>query len=348
MAVEGAAVTCAEVLGSVFLAEKDSSGDVMLTWSYPTSDPDTDRHVLMRSEAEMVRPDASQGAWTRYEGAWFYMVTLPAPGLAKVSAVTVTVQASEFHPEKFLGISAALAKTYLAGGTPVRILEGYLSVFTVGKFEGFSEKGFQAPQQALLDSPVAALLSSFGEHAVVLWAAVLMKKRVLVFSEDRAILQATLRAIPALVWHRHDWDVLRPYCLDDEQEWHELAESRVYIAGVTESVAGRDSYWDVFVNVPAQTVEVNGLAKQDFVMTTVHKEMAGVMARAVEEGLSDADCITAMEENMAGLRSKLDVLAANEESGRLSLSALQEQLPSGALAAFLFAVALAEGLADAE
>ena len=31
---------------------------------------------------------------------------------------------------------------------------------------------------------------------------------------------------------RQDWDVLRPYCLDDEEEWQELAESRVYIAGV--------------------------------------------------------------------------------------------------------------------
>ena len=31
---------------------------------------------------------------------------------------------------------------------------------------------------------------------------------------------------------RQDWDVLRPYCLDDEAEWQELAESRVYIAGV--------------------------------------------------------------------------------------------------------------------
>ena len=28
---------------------------------------DARRHVLMRSEAEMVRADASQGAWTRYE-----------------------------------------------------------------------------------------------------------------------------------------------------------------------------------------------------------------------------------------------------------------------------------------
>jgi hypothetical protein len=61
---------------------------------------------------------------------------------------------------------------------------------------------------------------------------------------------------------RQDWDDLRPYCIDDEEEWQELAEERVYIAGVTEGVTGRDGYWDVFVDMSSQTVEVGAAAKQ--------------------------------------------------------------------------------------
>jgi hypothetical protein len=37
---------------------------------------------------------------------------------------------------------------------------------------------------------------------VILWAAVLLKKRVLVLADSREQLQDVLSAIPALAWHR--------------------------------------------------------------------------------------------------------------------------------------------------
>ena len=45
---------------------------------------------------------------------------------------------------------------------------------------------------------------------VTLWSALLTKKRVLVYSSNVVELLKIVRALPLLVFHRQNWDVLRP------------------------------------------------------------------------------------------------------------------------------------------
>ena len=98
----------------------------------------------------------------------------------------------------------------------------------------------------------------FGADAVLIWAAVLLKKRIFVVSDQPAKLLAMIRvrlmrdgenllassshranliqryllrqALPALVWHRRDWTVLRPL-LSGARPWVALALSPVIRRG---------------------------------------------------------------------------------------------------------------------
>mmetsp|Transcript_35484 Transcript_35484/g.55409 ORF Transcript_35484/g.55409 Transcript_35484/m.55409 type:complete len:173 (-) Transcript_35484:70-588(-) len=152
-----------------------------------------------------------------------------------------------------------------------------------------------------------------------------------------------LRAIPALVWHRQNWNILKPFCLNDDVSLEELASNPVFCAGFQEPLESRQDIWDLYVDVSAQEITVSENAKKDFVMTSVHKDVAKAMQAFIEEESDDLQIIEGIAAKTKELLGKLELLAGD---GGLSLQSLQEQLSNVSLASFLFNVALAEGLAS--
>lgn len=82
-----------------------------------------------------------------------------------------------------------------------------------------------------------------------LWAALLLKKRVLVFAPRLTDLLKAMRTIPQLCWHRQDWEVLRPYVAGSPLEVAEFTSAGVYVVGVTDpSFRTRPDLYDLFVD----------------------------------------------------------------------------------------------------
>jgi len=46
---------------------------------------------------------------------------------------------------------------------------------------------------------------------VLIWTAMMLKKRIVVYGDDIVSLLKIIRTIPILVWHRQSWDQLRPF-----------------------------------------------------------------------------------------------------------------------------------------
>lgn len=70
------------------------------------------------------------------------------------------------------------------------------------------------------------------------------------------------RAIPALVWHRQNWEVLYPLEHLAADELADLRNSTSYVAGFTDAmVEGRTDLYDVFVNLAASEIAVAPHAK---------------------------------------------------------------------------------------
>ena len=71
------------------------------------------------------------------------------------------------------------------------MLKGYLAVFTTGVFDGGAHGKFSLldhdSRRALLATPIKELVTRFDVEAILIWTALLLKKRVL--GEARARLQ---------------------------------------------------------------------------------------------------------------------------------------------------------------
>lgn len=59
----------------------------------------------------------------------------------------------------------------------------------------------------------------------------------------------SFRALPLLVWHRHNWSILHPFVHLEDDELEGLASNITYVAGFTDaSVENRTELYDLFVN----------------------------------------------------------------------------------------------------
>ncbi|EKX50418.1 hypothetical protein GUITHDRAFT_103652 [Guillardia theta CCMP2712] len=315
------------MLASVAIAELDKNNDTLLTWSYPSLDEKIGSRLVKLCDMELHRDakdlqkslrDEKVGAmgsviFARSQGHWMYLLPF------SVSSFVVSVQSRAFFPNKFEALLKELVMVYASEGTPLRVLEGYLSAMTVGKFQNYAESAFPDTdmQTSNLQVPIRWMIEMFEVETVLLWSCMLLKKRMVVYSNKVLELQRFLRIIPALVPHRESWNVLKPYCVGDEEDEEELKTASFFVAGAL------------------QPMESN-------------KDIASFLSKALEENVEDQAIISGLQEKNQELIDKLKMLAADEEDMLLSLSSLQEQLQNPKLAFFLYSVALSEGLARPE
>jgi len=93
----------------------------------------------------------------------------------------------------------------------------------------------------------------FGLEIILVWTALMMKKRIAVFSDRVSVLLKVVRTLPLFVWHRRDWSLLRPIVTLRESvrslEEEDLAKAGVYIAGFTDPIIkSKQNLYDVLVD----------------------------------------------------------------------------------------------------
>merc|ERR1712224_377978 len=139
-------------------------------------------------------------------------------------------------------------------------------------------------RRALLATPIKELVTRFDVEAILIWTALLLKKRVLVYGDNLQLLLHVIRSFPVLVWHRRNWNILRPYIVGEGLEVDELQGAGVYCAGVLDSsFANRVDLYDLFVDIPGESITVADHAKTFFGMTSIHKDIANFMVEAASE-----------------------------------------------------------------
>jgi hypothetical protein len=177
--------------------------------------------------------------------------------LPAVDQFNVTLLSKSFNPEKYAALLQILVDQYAATGEPTSILQAYLSVYTTGSFSGPKDSwnsSMYPDNRALISGcSIKETVSMFGMEIVLLWNALVLKKRVVMYCDSMEELQQLARVLPQFVWHRQDWDVLRPFVTAKKAEVQELISAGVYIAGFTDSsVRSNEQLYDVFVDLPAR------------------------------------------------------------------------------------------------
>ena len=240
------------------------------------------------------------------------------------------------------------------------MLESFLSLFTRGacKTVGGQVVRAAAPADAAkgyVRGSIKSLIRVCGVETILLYIAVLLKKRVVVIGENADDLLEYMRTVPQLVYARKNWDILRPHNGATPLELEALAAETVpYVAGFTDrQVAAREDLYDVLVDIPGRTVKVASHATDTFGLGKVHKEIAMYMLSAAEdEEVADLAVVKELVSRTTvlidGLKSLGQPSPDDPEHITVTLEAIRSRKMPAAMHSFLHNLGLAEGLVTAE
>jgi hypothetical protein len=206
----------ASEIKSVALIEYDTNDDVMLTWTYPGVSPEQQQLLIAR--AEMTDETNVPFSFGKYKGDWHYIYTVDVEPdsevLQDVQSVSLCVLATAFNPEKYYALLKILASEYLVNGEAVYIMQNILKCITKGscgpKDDTWEFSKFINKHAYLANCSLKKIVKKFGLHSILLWAATMLRKRVVVLGPDWESVFVIVRALPQFVWHRQNWDILWP------------------------------------------------------------------------------------------------------------------------------------------
>jgi hypothetical protein len=107
-------------------------------------------------------------------------------------------------------LAKVFADAYKKTGSPIAVLQCFLRALTSGSVLTWNREDYPA-RNALIATSIKDIIRLFGIEIILLWAALMMKKRVVVYCDRISTLLRVIRAFPLFIWHRRDWDLLRPF-----------------------------------------------------------------------------------------------------------------------------------------
>ncbi|XP_013378729.1 protein FAM45A [Lingula anatina] len=332
------------------LIEKDSNGDVLWTWSYP-SVTENQRNLFIR-KSRLQGETYTDFLYGQYKHTWYYIKTVSAADLVKVTHFSLVLVSKDFNPEKYQALCNIMCQLYKNTGNPASMLESYLAVVTKGACNGeengkFTVSDFDA-RQAYIQGSLKDVINMFGVETIVIYTALLLKKRIAVLHPNVETLLSFMRVLPALVWHRQNWGVLHPYVDLEEDELEDLRASTPYIAGFTDAaVEGRNELYDIFVAMTTREITIAPQAKESLAMGKLHKDIAMFMVQCADnDDMGEQQVIKEISVKTKELLNNLKSLATVGEDDKpyISFEILQGRKMPPATQNFLYNLAAAEGM----
>jgi len=213
--------------------------------------------------------------------------------------------AKDFNPEKYETLTKIFVKIYLKSGQIERLLSYYLTLLIKGSFrvsedqlnncKKFNLEDYESVDTIHAKSTIKSVIKMFGLDVILIYTALVLKRRVVVYHHKLDPLLQFIRVLPVFVWHRPDaYQMLYPCVeLSSTTEIQDLQSHTHYIAGFLESdvQSGSDLY-DIYVNLAAIEITVSHTSKDVFAMTKTHKEIAVFMTRQADSHTTtDSDLI---------------------------------------------------------
>ncbi|KAM9804246.1 DENN domain-containing protein 10 [Neosynchiropus ocellatus] len=347
------AATETQLMLSVGLIEKDVNGDTLWVWCYPSVGADL-REVLLR-KCCLIQGGGHFHTFVfgQFCRTWYYITTLEVQeptALNKVTHFSLVITSKDFNPEKYAALSRILCRTYMKHGSPVHMMEAYMAVLTKGICQSDENGSFVIRdydvRKAYLAGSVKDVVSQFGLETIILYTALMLKKRIVVHHPRIEALLEFTRVLPALTWHRKDWSILHPYVHLTDPELEDLKKVPGYIAGfVDPEVGNRSDLFDVYVNLPDSVITVSQSAKEAMSMGKLHKDIGHLIVQSAEDPeKSDGQVIKDISVKTKEILAHLLALAQECEGSKLTLDSLKNRHFPPPTENFLFHLAAAEQL----
>lgn len=353
-----AAVADTQLMRTVGLIEKDTNGDILWVWCYPSISAELRGLLLRKCCLAHENKGLHPFLFGQFKRTWFYIaamhVTDPA-ALTKVTHFWIVLTAKDFNPEKYGAFTRILCRMYLKHGSPVKMMESYISVLIKGACQSEENGSFLSAdydaKKAYLAGSIKDVVSQFGMETVILYTALMLKKRVAVYHPRIEALQEFTRVLPAFAWHRQDWSILHPYVHLTEEETEALKDCTGYVAGFTDSdVSNRPDLYDVYVNLVDSEITVTQTAKEALTLGKLHKDIGQLIVQSAEDPEKSENQV--IKDISSKTREILTTLAsfanasAEREKPTVNFEALKQKRLAPATENFLYHLAAAEQMLE--
>ncbi|XP_022671955.1 protein FAM45A-like [Varroa jacobsoni] len=333
------------LLKAVAILEKDSNNDILWSWVFPS---------LEKSERSSVQAKVSFEAGEFLvvhldSEAWFYTLSQPGSSssgpLQFVLSAAIVLKTDEFHPEKYIRVLTALSEAYLDSGSPPDVLRVYLSAQAEKLIKQgdvtLSLQTFSDPAESV---PIKELVQCLQLETILIYTALLLRLRVIVYHHSPGALRGALSAMAALMAHRDcPFTDMYPLLCNSEHDMQLLKGKTSYLAGFTDaSVAAHQDLRDLWVSLPSAEVVITPSAKEALARCKTHKDIALFLIRCAENGqYSDKDVVKEISAKTRSLISTIGKIV-HENASLTADKAIQIANLPPAMESFYRAVARVE------
>ena len=188
-----------EELGGFLILTRSAHEHLLLTWAHPQPPPGL--LATLQCRARFNEP-----YFGRFNGLWHYCFPRRAAGTPE--GTITCVYGRVFSPEMLLTLAKCLSDAFAAsGGSTLAVQAAWMSAYCEGGLgEGgatWSPAKFDASKN-FRATGAKVLLQGLGVEAILVWTALMLRKRVAVLGGSAAEVIRAVRILPLLVAHRFD------------------------------------------------------------------------------------------------------------------------------------------------
>lgn len=328
---------------SVCIVELDVNDDYLCVWIFPSMAKELQAVAINRCSTDVK---VGERFFTKYKTDWLYIGSKEADKdvAPDVKAFHICITSKIFSPTAYSTIINVLTEQYYHSADPTKVLEGYLSLVTTGKFANAvgtaSVSGIKEELRLSSTSSLLELSQNVGLEFVLLWNAVLLQKRILILATSVEQAYTTINSLLLMSPNKVDFSIVKPIVRNDPYHLEDLSSSGVFIAGtLDETLVSLVDRYDVLLSIPDSRVTVAAHAQQDMSLCAIHKEVAKIISEGAESGLSEEELIKEIKHKTDSVLDNLKGLA--EE---LSAEIIDQQISNKSASKWLTRLAVSCGL----
>ncbi|XP_014281545.1 DENN domain-containing protein 10 [Halyomorpha halys] len=330
------------------ILERSKFGEPIWTWAYPSLTESQKSYIVKKTPIE----DQKTFFYGKVKNIWFYVSDLMDGEPEKfpdVQNFSIILWARDFNPDKYQKLGHVLGQVYGKTADPTQVLQHFISVMTIGIC---SIDGNDSPMEFGMvgkykKTDLKELIKHFGLEAIVIYSAMLLKKRVIVYHHGLIQLLESLKSFPSFIPHRKFDETLFPWFEVTDEGIAALRNRKFFVAGCYDnSILSHPELTDIFVNIPAKEISITPQSKEGLAMTKIQKDVALFLVQLSESDLSEEDLIKKIGEKTHEIIDNMKSMTSTRDDGRevLYISRLKENDVNPAMMTFLIQLATAENI----
>ncbi|KAH9413011.1 Protein fam45a [Dermatophagoides pteronyssinus] len=345
-------------------------------WTYPSIDNDVrffiEKRLSLQSSSSsslstIFTYDYGKFSFFKIREKFIYILQNYQQHSKRFSLVLLT---KDFYPKYYQKLLKIFAKIFIqSNDSIVELLDKYLTLLITDRIEmmltdperqidfHFQQHNDEFNEKQKLQSKLRSIIKMFSLDIILIYTALLLKKRIIIYGNDSQLLFEFAITLPLFIKHRQNIlneEFIPNVDLQCPIQINDLRYRQNFISTFNDPrIEEHEDLYDIYINLATIEITISHRAKEIFMMTKMHKDVAITFVRIAEkQDTTDQDVVDEISKKTNELLNTLYSSSAmdddydddNQKKIIIKKSKLKEKFSSPNLQQFFFNLALAESI----